>query len=67
MSSASFQMLSSTECGASNAKTAYLCDCVPELAPDPVVLTAGALTDDDQLILLFGNDRLPAVALALKL
>ena len=67
MSSASFQMLSSTECGASNAKMAHLCDCVPEVPPDPLVLAAGALTDDDQLILLFGNDRLPAVVLALKL
>ena len=67
MSSASFQMLSSTECGASNAKTAHLCDCVPEVPPDPLVLAAGALTDDDQLILLFGNDRLPAVVLALEL
>ena len=54
-------MLSNTECGASNAKTAHLCDCVPEVPPDPLVLTAGALTDDDQLIVLFGNDRLPAV------
>ena len=62
MSSASFQMLSSTECGASNAKTAHLCDSL-----DPLILAAGALTDDDQLILLFGNDRLPAVVLALKL
>ena len=50
-------MLSSTECGASNANTAHLCDCVPEVPPDPLVLAAGALTDYDQLILLFGNDR----------
>ena len=67
MSSASFQMLSSTECGASNAKMAHLCDCVPLVPLDPLVLAAGALTDDDQLIALFGNDRLPAVVFALKL
>ena len=67
MSSASFQMLSNTECGASNAKMAHLCDCVPYLPPDPLILAAGALTDDDQLIVLFGNDRLPAVVLAPKL
>ena len=64
MSSASFQMLSSTECGASNAKMAHLCDS-SYVPPDPLVLAAGALTDDDQLIVLFGNDRLPAVALPL--